>query len=142
MHQSGKPVVQLHTKPFVVKWLFYKSRSISVVLHRLKSGHNNLNALKHRIDNDDPAALGAKLWKTQTTSSFTAPSSPTTGTKYPNSAKRKTFCVTLTQSLDSTGRGHSDTAQTKWYARRLHSCHKTRRDHLRNPYNRHSVTHF
>ena len=53
LHQYGKPIVQLHTKPSIAEWLFYKSRSISVALHRLRSGHNNLNAFKHRIDIDE-----------------------------------------------------------------------------------------
>ena len=53
LHQYGKPVVQLYTKPSIAEWLFYKSRSTSVALHRLRSVHNNLNTFKHRIDSDE-----------------------------------------------------------------------------------------
>ena len=50
LHGYGKPVTQFHKSPSITPWLFCKNRSVSMALHRLRSGHNRLNAFKHRID--------------------------------------------------------------------------------------------
>ena len=51
-----KPTVQLTTQVRRIDWLFSPNRQVTVCLHRLRSGHNYLNAFAHRINKDaDPS---------------------------------------------------------------------------------------
>ena len=45
-----KPSVQLMSQPSLIPWFFHKKRFISTILHRLRTGHNRLNAFRHKFD--------------------------------------------------------------------------------------------
>lgn len=50
-----KSTVQCRSSPGLIPWHFYKSRPISIVLHRLRSGHNRLGHFQNRCNEEyDP----------------------------------------------------------------------------------------
>ena len=56
MKKCRKPTVQLRQGTKRIDWHFSSNRKITVCLHRLRSGHNYLNAFAFRIDNNaDPS---------------------------------------------------------------------------------------
>nr|CAH0105188.1 unnamed protein product [Daphnia galeata] len=52
----NKSCIQMRTRLGTIKWHQHANRQVAICLHRLRSGHNRLNAFNHRIDPEaDPS---------------------------------------------------------------------------------------
>ncbi|EFX67714.1 hypothetical protein DAPPUDRAFT_330770 [Daphnia pulex] len=51
-----KSCIQMRSRQGTIKWHQHPNRQVAICLHRLRSGHNRLNAFSHRIDPEaDPS---------------------------------------------------------------------------------------
>jgi len=83
--KCSKSTIQCRSKPGILEWQFDKSRQNSILLHRIRSGHNRLNSTSSDSTKEPipAAASGVRSWKTPSISSSIARNWSTTGKNLP-----------------------------------------------------------